>query len=134
MRLEPIFLTVEDVLYIHERQLERFGGSAGIRNKAGLEAAVAMSQSGFGQEYLHKTIFEMAAAYAFHIAESQAFVDGNKRTGFVTAVTFLELNGWLIADPEMRLYDAMIAVANREMGKPELAKLLEELATPSSPG
>jgi death-on-curing protein len=72
----------------------------------------------------------MAAAYAFHIAESQAFVDGNKRTGLNAALVFLMMNGWEVVDPRGRLYDAMIAIAVRQLDKPGLAQLLQELSKP----
>jgi len=75
------FLTLEDVLRVHERALLIAPGDPAIRSQGGLEAAVAMPQSGFGDVLFHSTVFEQAAAYAYHIAESQAFVDGNKRTG-----------------------------------------------------
>ena len=72
--------------------------------------------------------FEMAAAYAFHLAENQTFLDGNKRTALVSALVFLDINGFEILDENMRLYDAMIAIANRQMNKYDLAQLLEELS------
>jgi death on curing protein len=75
---EPEFLTVDDVLEIHRDQIERYGGDEGIRDNGLLESAVPMPQQSFGGEYLHRDIFEMAAAYAFHLAESQAFVDGEQ--------------------------------------------------------
>ena len=62
----------------------------------------------------------MAAAYAFHIAENQAFFDGNKRTALVSTLVFLDINGCLILDDEMKLYDAMIAIANKAMDKVNL--------------
>jgi len=71
------FLTVEEVLVLHEMQIERYGGSRGIRDRGLLESAVAMPQASFGGEYVHATLHEMAAAYAFHIAENQPFIDGN---------------------------------------------------------
>jgi death on curing protein len=85
---EPDFLTLEDVLLIHEQQLERYGGSPGIRDRGLLESAVAQPQAGFGGKYVHESIFDMAAAYAFHIAENQPFVDGNKRAALASALCF----------------------------------------------
>lgn len=70
----------------------------------------------------------MAAAYAFHLAQNQPFVDGNKRTGLVAALVFLDLNGVTVLDPQERLSDAMIAIAERRMDKDELAELLRELS------
>ena len=126
--IEPQFLTVADVLTIHEEQIEAYGGIRGIRDEGLLESAVMMPQASFGGEYLHADLFEMAAAYAFHIAENQTFLDGNKRTALVSALVFLDINGCLILDDEMKLYDAMIAIANKEMDKYDLADLLKELS------
>ena len=130
--LDPIFLTVEDVLELHDEQLERFGGSAGVRDRGGLESAVAEVQATFDGRLLHGDNFEMAAAYAFHIAENQPFVDGNKRTGLNAALVFLDMNGWLVLDPDQRLYDAMISLSERTLDKRGLAALLQELACPIS--
>lgn len=77
----PEFLDVEDVVELHRLELEGFSGADGIRDLAGLESAVGMPRAAFGGEFLHADIFEMAAAYAFHIAQNQPFVNGNKRTG-----------------------------------------------------
>jgi death on curing protein len=78
---EPLFLSVADVLGLHDDQLRLFGGSAGVRDQGALESAVAMPEATFDDEFLHEDIFHIAAAYAFHIAENQPFVDGNKRAG-----------------------------------------------------
>jgi death on curing protein len=128
--LEPLFLTVDEVRDLHDDQLRRFGGSAGVRDLGALESAVATPASTFDGEFLHEDLFHMAAAYAFHIAENQPFVDGNKRAALNAALVFLDINGWLVADPEMRLYDAMIAISSRSLDKTGLAELLRSLAQP----
>lgn len=89
---DPEFLTVDDVIDLHRDQIEQYGGDPGIRDRGLIEAAVAMPQQSFGGQFLHVDLFEMAAAYAFHLAESQAFLDGNKRVGLAAAYVFLELN------------------------------------------
>jgi death-on-curing protein len=124
---DPIFLDLEDVLLIHEEQFEEYGGSAGVRDPGLLESAIAMPGATAGGAFAHEDLFAMAAAYAFHIAQNQPFVDGNKRTGLLAAIVFLDLNGVAIRDPDGRLYDAMIAIAERRMDKPGLATLLREL-------
>lgn len=125
---EPEFLTLEDVLLIHDEQLEAYGGIHGIRDNGLLESAVMMPQASFGGEYLHQNLFEMAAAYAFHIAENQPFLDGNKRTALVSALVFLDINGFEVLDENLKLYDAMIAIANKTMDKFDLANLLKILS------
>lgn len=128
MNPEPEFLNLEDVLQIHDEQLTAYGGATGIRDQGLLESAVMMPQASFSEAYLHEDLAHMAAAYAFHIAQNQPFMDGNKRTGLVAALVFLDLNGVIILDPEEKLYDAMIAIAERRMDKDGLAELLRELA------
>ena len=71
----------------------------------------------------------MAAAYAFHIAENQPFLDGNKRTALSSVLTFLRLNGHSVLDPEMRLYSALIDIANHSANKSDLADLFRTLPT-----
>ncbi|MDP2350602.1 MAG: type II toxin-antitoxin system death-on-curing family toxin [Chloroflexota bacterium] len=130
MSAELLFLTVPEVLALHKDQLRLFGGADGLRDAALLESAVAAPMSTFDGVYLHEGIFQMAAAYAFHLAENQPFLDGNKRTALNAALVFLDINGWVVLDPEMRLYDAMIALSTHELDKQGLATLLRELATP----
>lgn len=126
---EPSFLTLAEVLEIHRDQVERHGGREGVRDIGLLESAIAMPQSGAGEQYHHRTLFEMAAAYAFHIAENQPFVDGNKRAALASALVFLDLNGVELDDPEGELYDAMMALGARKMSKTRLAELLKTLAS-----
>ena len=126
------FLTVQEVLDLHDEQLQRFGGSAGVRDRGALDSAVATPQTTFDGAFLHTDVFEMASAYAFHIAENQPFIDGNKRTALYAALVFLDINGWLVSDPDDRLYDAMIGLSARSLDKRGLADLLREIAHPES--
>ena len=130
MHLPPDFLTVEDVLDLHAVQLERYGGSAGIRDAGLLESAVMTPRASFGGEYVHADLFQMAAAYAFHIAENQPMVDGNKRTGLASALVFLAINGYDVPDPKGELYTAMIDISARRLNKEGLAELLGKKALP----
>jgi len=90
------FLGLDEIINIHMDQIEQYGGSAGIRDIGLLQSAAAMPAAGFGEDYLHKDIFEMAAAYLFHITQNHPFIDGNKRTGIASAATFLGINGILL--------------------------------------
>ncbi len=83
----------------------------------------------FDGQDIYPSVFLKAAAYAFHIAEAQAFVDGNKRTALDVALTFLAINGYEIGSESMELYDAMIAIAERKMSKEDLAQLFERLTS-----
>jgi death-on-curing protein len=122
------FLSLEDVLELHEMQLEHYGGATGIRDQGLLESAVMMPQASFGGQYVHQGIYEMAAAYAFHIAENQPFVDGNKRTALAEALVFLDWHQVEIEDPGEELYDAMISLAKKKLDKAGLAEFFERLA------
>lgn len=125
----PIFLTVDDVLALHAEQISLFGGARGIRDCNALESAIAQPLATFDGEFLHGDLFEMAAAYAFHIAENQAFVDGNKRAALNAALVFLDINGWVVLDPDSRLFDAMLELANKHLDKQAFGRLLKELSS-----
>ena len=131
---QPEFLDVDDVLLIHDGQLARYGGAAGIRDEGLLESALATPKATFGGAFVHEDVFAMAAAYAFHIAENQPFVDGNKRTGVLAAVVFLELNGYFVEEPPSRFYEAMIAIAEHRLDKNGLAGMLREMSRPVGGG
>lgn len=122
---EPVFLSVAQVAALHRFALEQHGGQDGLRDAAAFESAVLHPQNVW--LYAQGDLFDMAAAYAFHLAESQAFLDGNKRTGMAAALTFLKLNGKTVTRHTDELYAAMIAIAERQIGKPELAALLRSL-------
>lgn len=93
------------------------------------ESAIEVPKSTFDGQDLYPTIFLKAAAYAYHISESQAFVDGNKRAALDVALTFLSINGYDVENEAMELYDAMIAIAEKKMTKEDLAKLFERLVS-----
>jgi death-on-curing protein len=117
---EPVFLTREQFDAIHEDQIDAFGGLHGVRDENALESAVAQPLNVYF--YGDGELCEIAAAYAFHLAESQAYFDGNKRTGVQAALDFLEINGIDTGPlPELSAYDAMIRVANHEMDRFGLA-------------
>lgn len=122
-----IFLTLAEVIDIHTDQIQRYGGHDGIRDINLLSSAVAMPYASFSSEFLHEDIYEMAAAYAFHICRNHPFIDGNKRTALASALVFLELNGIGISDPKGKLYDAMIKLASGNLGKTEFASRLRNL-------
>lgn len=125
---EVVFLTYEEILQFHADQLRLFGGQDGIRDDGVLRSALATPEASFDGVFLHESVFHMAAAYAFHIAEGQPFVDGNKRTGLNAALVFLELNGWSVDDPQGELYGAMIGLATGALNKSGLAEVFQSLA------
>jgi death on curing protein len=121
----PVFLTLDEVLALHADQIERYGGSPGIRDAGPLESALAAPQASFDGAYLHPSVPEMAAAYLFHLVKNHPFLDGNKRTGLAAALAFLGLNGlWLEADPGA-VADLVIALASGKADKAEVAVFLK---------
>lgn len=123
----PIFLNLEQVLDIHRMQLKEFGGQEGIRDQNLLESAIAQAEAGFAEQYLHDYPYGMAAAYAFHIAENQPFLDGNKRTALNAALTFLDLNGVFIKSLGSELVQAMLDMAAHRLSKEGLADIFKRL-------
>ena len=121
-----IYLDNDIIIEIHKLQLEEHGGLAGIRDPGGLESAIAQPKASFGEDDLHPTIFDKAAAYAFYIAEAQAFVDGNKRTALTAALTFLAINGYEFTEDQSVFYEAMISVAEKKVNKEELSDIFRE--------
>ena len=126
--LEPRFLTLTEVLLILQDQITRYGGEFGVRDFELLSSAIAVPQASVSGEALHEDLFEMAAAYAFHICQNHPFVDGNKRVGLATALVFLDLNGITLSDLEGRLYDMMMKVASSKLSKAGIAPILRSLA------
>ncbi len=125
---ELLFLTRAEIDELHADSLAAFGGMNGVRDEALVESAMGAAQNEF--YYGGGDVFAVAAAYAFHIAQNQAFIDGNKRTATATALVFLAVNGWVEDHGEsdrMAIYDALIAIAERRMTKPELAALFRRL-------
>ncbi len=122
---EPVFLHLDEVLALHDISLREHGGSAGIRDQSGLESAIAQARQDF--YYGYADLHAIAAAYAYHLAESQAFVDGNKRTAIASALLFLRAHGFNTKVDQSTLYDAMIALATHDLDKPGLAALFRTL-------
>jgi len=121
----PSFVSKSMVLSIHARQIERFGGTPGVRDEGLLESALAQPKATFGGQFLHPTISEQAAAYLYHIAMNHPFIDGNKRTAFAVTDTFLRLNGCTLNLTDDRAYDLVMRVARGTMTKEELSREFE---------
>ncbi|HLX63379.1 MAG TPA: type II toxin-antitoxin system death-on-curing family toxin [Planctomycetota bacterium] len=125
----PDFLREEDVIEIHRDGIERYGGDLALRDRGLLQSAIAMPQAMFGGQYLHANIYEMAAAYVFHIAMNHPFLDGNKRAGSASAIVFLEMNGIQLAEEcEMALVDLVLDVTAGKVGKPGIAEFFRKHA------
>lgn len=124
---EPFFLTLHEVLKIHTRSLAEHGGSEGIRDPGLVESALGSAKNTF--YYGHGDLFDIAASYAFHLAESQAFLDGNKRTAVTSAMVFLALNAVYARPPKWELYLTMIEIAEKKLTKTDLAAIFRQAAS-----
>lgn len=93
-----------------------------------LQSALAMPRAGTRDQYLHSDLFEMAAAYLFHIVKNHPFVDGNKRTGAVATLVFLEMNGIDIRLTNEGFYDAVTEVAEGKLQKSGISEILRDHA------
>lgn len=126
MSLSPRFLNLEQVLRLHKGQIELFGGSHGVRDKGLLESALAQPEAGFGNEYAHKDIFEMAAAYLYHLVQNHPFHDGNKRIGALVAAVFLQVNGIKLNVDEDAFEALVLATAQGQKTKLEIAEFFRK--------
>ena len=126
----PKFLDLEDVLRIHRRQIQKFGGTPGIRDLGLLKSALAQPQVTFSGELLHTTVWEQAAAYLFHLVMNHPFLDGNKRTAFAVMDTFLRLNGFVLILSQVQKYKLVIQVVEKNLSKADVASYLEQSSTP----
>jgi death-on-curing protein len=120
-----VYLTLDEVLQIHEGVLRVSGGAAGVRDRGALESAVGQPRATFGGEDLYPTLHEKAAALAFGSLQNHPFVDGNKRTGTIAMQAFLLRNGReLTADVDAQ-EQVILDVAAGRMAREELAAWVE---------
>lgn len=128
--MEPLFLSLEEVLEMHRQQIDLYGGSPGLRDLEGLESALATPQATFDGNYLHPSIPAMAAAYLFHICQNHPFIDGNKRVGANAAITFLLMNDWEPDFGSDELVELVVSVASGTIAKRELTAVFENHCRP----
>ena len=126
MSPEPVFLTLAEIIEIHDYQISRFGGAAGVRDIELLKSALGTPSATFGGEYLHPSIIEMAAAYLYHLVENHPFVDGNKRVGAMAALIFLDMNGFEFDASDEDFTAMVLKVASGEMMKSEISLFLRQ--------
>lgn len=121
----PRFVRIDEALAWHEIVITRFGGAPGLRDRNLLESALAQAQAGTREGYAHAFPFEMAAAYAFHIAKNHPFVDGNKRVALYCAVAFLRMNGWNLPGSGEVAADQILAMTSGSVDKTAFALWLQ---------
>lgn len=120
---EPEWILKETVLALHEQSLSEHGGSSGIRDEGLLDSALGKPQNQFA--YGTPNLFDLAASYAFGLVKNHPFIDGNKRTGFVTAILLLQLNGWRFTADEADAAIRTLALAAGDMTESAYAAWLE---------
>ncbi len=127
---EPIWMDSVDALAIHEKMIAQHGGSAGLRDRGLLESALAKPL----HRYYYETaaIPELAASYAAGVVLNHPFLDGNKRTGFMLAVAFIEINGWRFSASEVDAVVQTLALATGELSEADFAVWLAQNATATS--
>lgn len=118
------FHTLDEILAIHRDQIERYGGTLGVRDWGLLKSAIAMPGAAFGGQYLHTDLYEMAAAYLFHIVQNHPFIDGNKRVGAVAADAFLTLNDKRLTADQDAYADLVLSIARGETSKSTAAEFM----------
>lgn len=128
MTAKPVFLTLEDILYIHEEEIRFAGGEPNIREPDGIKACVEAPKSSFGGKYLYD-LFGMAAAYITCLTMRHPFVDGNKRTALASALTFLFLNGYTLDETyDEELADLVINFITKKIDQETLRESLKSFS------
>ena len=127
--MSPRFLSIDEVVEIHRDQIERYGGAGGIRDQGLLESALGQPAAIFGDRFLHRDLYEMAADL-FHLVQNHPFQDGNKRVGAVAAIVFLDLNDVELDLPEDELERLVMDVSQGRLGKVELTASIRAFTRP----
>lgn len=127
------FLSFDEVIAIHERLIERFGGTPGIRDKGLLESAIYRPQTGY-----YRDLPEMAAALFESLINNHAFVDGNKRVAFFASDVFLRLNGWKLNVDSTKAYEFIVGslgdgTCTFQILDPWINKQLEKIGSRKKP-
>jgi death-on-curing protein len=133
MNFEPKFLTFDQVVALHRLQIDEFGGAHGLKDEGLLNSALAQPEAGFGQEYFHKDIYEMAAAYLFHLVKNHAFNDGNKRIAALCSAVFLEVNGLTVTANEDEFEKLVLDAAQSFVNKEHIADFFRRNTSASQP-
>ena len=123
------YLTTEDVLLLHHLSIEKSGGSHGLRDPGLLDAAVHRPLATFGGEDLYPTLFDKAGALCHSLIKNHVFVDGNKRTSLLSAMTFLELNGYIFECSQEELVIFGLKIDNENILAEGIASWLQKHCT-----
>ncbi len=120
------YLSIAQVLFIHDQAVKRFGGSLGVRDLGLVESAVARPKASFDRQDLYQTIFDKAAALLQSLLKNHPFVDGNKRTALTCAGVFLKINGWNLQNEHQDEVVFAIKVDNEHLSVEQISKWLKD--------
>jgi len=121
---EPVWITYEQAIAIHSRQLRRFGGAPGLRDEGLLRSALERPLNKWTYEQV--PLAELAAAYAFGLAKNHAFIDGNKRIAFMAMMVFLRKNGVMFAPDPAQATMIILALAAGEVSEESLTRWIRD--------
>lgn len=125
MTARVAYLSVEDVIEVHRRVIEAFGGDPGLRDRGLLESAVAMPRSTFDGQELHAGLAEKAAAYFYHLGANHPFIDGNIRVAVAASELFLLINDHELVAGDDAVEELAMAVARGESSKQQVGAFFE---------
>lgn len=128
MAKDIIYLTLEQILVIHEDQIALYGGTSGLRDLALLESALFRPQTSFADNDLYKTLFDKAATLWHSLILNHPFLDGNKRTGTVAMLVFLLINGWTVEVSKKELVQAALKIEAKKSTLQETAQWIKKHA------
>jgi death-on-curing protein len=125
---KPVWIEEHDVLVLHDRLLTLHGGAPGVRDDSSLKSALARTQQHFA--YVERPdLIDLAAIYTAGTIRNHPFVDGNKRTGFITGILFLELNGYQFTASEENAARAVLGMAAGTLDEAEYTEFLRANTT-----
>lgn len=124
------YLKLEEVLFIHDQAIKRFGGSLGLRDLGLLESALARPKASFDGEDLYTTIFDKAAVLMHSLLKNHPFVDGNKRTSYSVTGLFLQLNGFVLQNTHQESIKFTMSVENNNLSLEDMSLWLQKYTKP----
>lgn len=124
--VDTYYLTLEQILVIHQDQILRYGGLEGLKSLELLESAVFRPQSIFGGKELYPTIFDKAAALVHSLLLNHPFIEGNKRTGIVAMIIFLDINGVYIKAKNKEIIDLALKIEKKKMNIEKISLWLKD--------
>lgn len=122
--IEPKWISEQSVLALHDRQIAEFGGGSGVRDIGLLQSALAKPQNAFHYEQV-TSLTRLAAAYAYGIVKNHAFIDGNKRTAYMTCYLFLLKNGYVVKGTDEERYGSLLALAESAISEEQYVRWLD---------